>query len=102
MVVDYFLYYLKPYKTFEDFDNIDEYYKYMRETSPFTIDKIRVKSYQEAEIANFLTLNGIKYEYETKYKFDIPSTTYKPDFYLPDYNVYIEHFAINKDNTSPF
>jgi len=102
MIVDYFLYYLKPYKTFQDFDNIRDYYKYMRETSPFTIDKIKVKSYQEAEIANFLTLNGIKYEYEAKYKFDIPNIIYKPDFYLPDYDIYIEHFAINKDYSSPF
>ena len=55
-----------------------------------------VKSYEEMIIANFLYINGINYIYEATYKgkCDFP---YKPDFYLPDYDIYIEHFGISKE-----
>ena len=56
----------------------------------------RMKSQEEVMIANFLFLNGVKYEYERPY----PHTTeftYRPDFYLPDYDIYLEHFGIDKD-----
>lgn len=60
-----------------------------------------VKSFEELEIANWLFLNGIRYEYEKKYDRPIPKETipthriYKPDFYLPDYDIWIEHFGVN-------
>ena len=60
-----------------------------------------VKSFEELEIANWLFLNGISYEYEKKYDRPIPKETipahriYKPDFYLPDYDIWIEHFGVN-------
>ena len=56
-------------------------------------------------IANYLFLNGIKYEYEKEYPFkseDAPNRKYHPDFYLPDYDIYLEHFGITKDNTLPW
>ena len=65
-----------------------------------TFNKEKVKSHYERTIANVLYLLGIKYEYESFYQTDLEINkkpewlkTYKPDFYLPDYNVYIEHFA---------
>ena len=65
-----------------------------------------VKSYEECEIANFLFLNGINYEYEPFYKHDtatVEHRQYQPDFYLPDYDIYLEHFGIDKNgNTAPF
>lgn len=65
-----------------------------------TFNKEKVKSHYEKTIANVLYLLGIKYEYESFYQTDLEINkkhewlkTYKPDFYLPDYNIYIEHFA---------
>ena len=65
-----------------------------------TFNKEKVKSHYERTIANVLYLLGIKYEYESFYQTDLEINkkhewlkTYKPDFYLPDYNIYIEHFA---------
>lgn len=60
-----------------------------------------VKSFEELEIANWLFLNGIRYEYEKKYDHPIPDDPtsrhriYKPDFYLSDYGIWIEHFGID-------
>ena len=62
-----------------------------------TLAKEKVKSQQELEIANTLFIYGIKYEYESDYKFlEENNTTYRPDFYLPDYDIYIEHFGIDE------
>ena len=69
-----------------------------------TIKNEIVKSEQELVIANFLFLNGIKYEYEPKYKYDTATKNFKqyhPDFYLPEYDIYLEHFGINKYGRAP-
>jgi len=64
-----------------------------------------VKSLEELSIANFLFLNGIKYEYEALYPFESPDKkrkSYRPDFFLPEYNIYIEHFGVNRDGNAPW
>lgn len=61
-----------------------------------TIQGEKVKSVEELTIANFLYLNGIAYEYEKPYPFG--NTMYRPDFYLIEYNIYLEHFGIDEHN----
>ena len=56
----------------------------------------KVKSLEELSIANFLYLNGIEYEYEKVYPFG--KTMYRPDFYLKDYDIYLEHFGVDENN----
>ena len=58
-----------------------------------------VKSKQELLIANYLFTHGIKYQYETRYPFpteDVDHRPYHPDFYLVDYDIYYEHFGIDR------
>lgn len=65
-----------------------------------TLQNEVLKSKEEVKIANFLFLTGIRYEYESDYIIDTANEEYrqyKPDFYLPDYDIYIEHFAIDKN-----
>jgi len=66
-----------------------------------TIQNEVLRSSQEVEIANFLYLNNIDYEYEPVYKYDILNAK-KP--YTPDFKItqgekvaYIEHFGITQD-----
>ncbi|MCQ2741529.1 MAG: UvrD-helicase domain-containing protein, partial [Alphaproteobacteria bacterium] len=64
----------------------------------------KVKSYGEMDIANFLYKNNINYKYEAAYKFDTRTeekSQYYPDFYLPDYDIYIEYFGINRQGEVP-
>lgn len=64
----------------------------------------RVKSFEECEIANFLYLNGVSYEYENSYEHDTATPEkrqYQPDFYLPDARIYIEHFALSASGDTP-
>lgn len=48
-----------------------------------------MKSSYEIAYAKYLTKNKIKWLYEPK-AFDLGDTTYRPDFYLPETNEYIE------------
>jgi DNA helicase-4 len=71
-----------------------------------TLNGERVKGFGELSIANFLFRNGIEYEYEAKYHAADLATKihrqYKPDFFLPKYNIYIEHFGIDENGgTAP-
>ena len=61
-----------------------------------TLQGERVKSVEELVIANFLYLNGIEYEYEKKYPYG--DVVYRPDFYLTDYHIYLEHFGVDENN----
>lgn len=108
----YFLNHLRPFKSRLDlsFKKFEDYVEYSKLAGSFkTLKKEFVKSYEELEIANFLAFNGIQYKYEQSYKYNTVGQDdnglwrgqYKPDFYLPDYDLYIEHYALNKDNTPP-
>lgn len=65
-----------------------------------TIRSERVRSVQECQIANFLYINGIDYEYEPIYPYCIigTSTPYTPDFKLTQGNhvAYLEHYGISE------
>lgn len=69
-----------------------------------TIDGKKVRSFEEARIANWLALNGVDYEYEKRYiNPNNPNgkLNYNPDFYYPKANLYHEHFAINSEGKTP-
>ena len=91
----------------DEYRNPKDFFEYL-----FLNEKLKtyngdeVKSQEERSISNFLFLNGIKFEYEALYKngeYIKPKNSYKtirgymPDFYLPDYDIYIEHFGVDKD-----
>ena len=68
-----------------------------------TLKKERVKSYQELAIANFYFINGIEYEYERAYEYNVTDANkrpYLPDFYLPKYGIYHEHYGIDKNGNA--
>ena len=73
----------------------------VRTKKSVTIQSEVMRSHQEVEIANFLYLNNIDYEYEPMYKYDIlfSKKPYTPDFVIRqgDKVAYIEHFGITQD-----
>lgn len=101
---EFFVSYNKPYRDKFDFKSLGEYYNYVRSIGLVTLNNQTVKSLEELELANFLYVNGIRYEYEKSYEHNVSSIEfrqYKPDFYLPDYGIYIEHFAIDVNGNTP-
>lgn len=128
-VAEYFTYYLDIPDNMEDCNSLGDLYeqeksadletlkskyekeKYIeqisteRRQSLATLNGEKVKSIEETKIANFLFMHGVKYEYEKLYPFesDDPSRkAYRPDFYLSDYDIYLEHFGINKEYKCPW
>ncbi len=128
-LTEYFTYFLEIPDNMEDYSSLGELYdeektidletlkskydreKYIRETGAekakayTTLNNEKVKSLEETKIANFLFMNGVNYEYEKIYPFESTDQlrkSYRPDFYLKDYNIYLEHFGISKDFTVPW
>jgi DNA helicase IV len=90
-----------PYKSEWDFRTRDEYYQYVEAHELRTLKGDLVKSFEECEIANWLYLNGIDYEYEPDYEHKLPENdrrAYTPDFRLTKSGVYIEHFGVRKSS----
>lgn len=87
-----------------DFKTEREYKDYLQTNPPVTIQNEAVKSYGEMDIANYLLQNGVAYKYEAEYKIDTRTSEYgqyHPDFFLPDYGIYIEYFGIDKNGNVP-
>ena len=95
-----------------DFKEKKDFYEYMRGLSYTALNGVVVKSGAERSILNFLlthTINGeeISVEYEKPAEWmqyvnenggiSIP----KPDFYLPQYKLYIEHWAVDENGRVP-
>lgn len=78
----------------------------MRSESQYgTFQGERVNSLEELIIANHLFLCNINYEYEknyTGYYENSGNRAYQPDFYLPDYDIWLEHFGIDEHNRAPW
>jgi len=99
----YFQSFFSPYKSADSFATLGDYYLYLNDQDIRTICGELVKSYEEAEIANFLFINGIEYEYERPYDLDTANEHYRqyePDFFLTDSGIYIEHFGIDRDGAT--
>lgn len=63
-----------------------------------------VKSIEELTISNWYYLHSINYQYEkeTDYKNKKGEIRkHRPDFFLTNYGIYHEHFALNKDGSAP-
>ena len=101
----YFVYYLNPVENILDFSTQEEYEEYLQSIQIRSLKGDLVKSYAECEIANFLYLNQVSYEYEKEYPVKTASESrrqYTPDFYLPEQNIWIEHIGIDrKCGTAP-
>ena len=76
----------------------------IRTKKAVTIQSEVMRSNQEVEIANFLYLNNLDYDYEPLYPYDIQFARkpYTPDFVVRqgDKIAYIEHFGITEDGRS--
>ncbi|MCQ8117815.1 UvrD-helicase domain-containing protein [Methylomonas rosea] len=103
-LLTYFLRFAYPYKSQFNFKSLGAYNAYILENDIRTLQGEIVKSYEECEIANFLYRQGIAYQYEANYQVNTSGPDYRiyqPDFFLPAYGIYIEHFAVNEHNQTP-
>ena len=103
-VIDFIAYHHAPYHSAFDFNTHAEYDEYVRSVELRTLSGDLVRSFEELAIANYLTEHDIEFRYEAPYK----ATTdrrehrqYRPDFFLPEHDIYIEHFALDERDRPP-
>ena len=104
VVADFITRHRADYRSQFEFDTPGQYYDYVRRSELRTLSGDLVKSFEELEIANFLTLNSVSFDYEQPYPVETATPwhrQYRPDFYLPDHDIYIEHFALDRQGRPP-
>jgi DNA helicase-4 len=70
----------------------------------WTLNGEVVKSRGEMVLANWLFYNGVLYDYEEPYRIetaDAKHRQYRPDFYFPDIDAYLEHWALDAKGEPP-
>jgi len=104
-LINLVVYHRYPARYLDSFDKRGHYLEYLRKTKPETLRTKRVKSFEELLIADWLTINGVTHKYEYPYEVKTAKRQkrqYRPDFYLPEYGIYLEHFGIDRQgNTAP-
>jgi DNA helicase-4 len=104
LMITWFQNHFAPYRSETEFRNQGEYWNYIRANEIRSLKGEKLKSFEECEIANFLFLNGVPYEYERQYEHETATSErrqYQPDFYLPKVGIYIEHFALSASGDTP-
>lgn len=96
----------RPFVDESKFETRNEYLKHQRAHKNISLNGIKLKSHQELQIANFLFLNGIPFIYEQIFPLmredlDPQYQNYAPDFYLPNYEIYHEHYGTNENGDVP-
>jgi DNA helicase-4 len=104
LLFDYLSYHSEEEIEEENFEEKELYLKYMKNKDYTTLDNIPVKSLSERDIGNFLFRHNISYQYEPLAEWVDESSEgkeYHPDFYLPEHDIYIEHWGLNRDLEVP-
>lgn len=84
----------------DEFEKEKEYIKARRERDYETLKGEQVKSRDEKAIADFLFTHNVDYIYEKRVKWADTAEDkgpYEPDFYLPEYDIYIEHWGVDEN-----
>jgi len=104
LVLDYAVEISDTTKEEADFEDETAYYEYLRQQEYVTLKgSEEVKSVAERDIANFLFINGVPYEYEPRARWAKSGKgrrSYKPDFELPG-GIFIEHRCIDRAGNVP-
>ncbi len=96
----------RPHRSEFSFSSRDEYLKYEKGFPNVALDGKHMKSGQEVQIANFLFLNSVDYEYERFFPLELNDRNprygdYCPDFYFPGHKIWLEHFGIDHEGNVP-
>lgn len=62
-----------------------------------TTNEVAVQSQGERRIGNYLAENGIRYVYDERFRI-AASAILRPDFYLPEFDLYIEYWGMDTDD----
>ena len=110
LYLQYYTHYYSKIDDDIDSENPEERYRkrailILKENKKYeALDGTNVRSIAERDIANFFIRHGINYKYESRVDWCDKGhlrKRYYPDFYLPDFDFYLEHWAITKEEELP-
>ncbi|HTD98371.1 MAG TPA: UvrD-helicase domain-containing protein [Mucilaginibacter sp.] len=104
--VNFLAFFSRPERDEFAFDTKDEFIRHEEGFQNITLDGKKVNSKEEMEIGNFFCLQGVNYEYEKHYPLEPEDrganhASYHPDFYLTDYQIWHEHYGIDREGNVP-
>ncbi|RYG54916.1 MAG: hypothetical protein EOO01_00020 [Chitinophagaceae bacterium] len=106
LATNYIAFFNRPYRSEFSFSSGDEQIKYEKSFPNIALNGVHLKSGQEVQIANFLFLNSIEFEYEKFFPLELNDRDpkrgdYCPDFYFPEHDIWLEHFGIDENGDVP-
>lgn len=104
--VNFVAFFARPHKDEFDFSSKDDRIRHEQSSHHRSLNGTQCKSSEEVLIANFLYLHKVDFEYEAIYPMKPEDNnpdfgTYQPDFYLPAYKLYHEHYGIDENGQVP-
>lgn len=104
--INFIAFFSRPERDEFDFDSKNEFIKYEKSYDNITLDGKIVNSKEEQQIGNFLCLFKIDYDYQKHYPLQPEDrnalfAAYQPDFYFPEYQLWHEHYGIDRDGNVP-
>lgn len=106
LLLEYFSKYYYVERSAFDFKSRGDCYQYFNDNNIRSFKGEQVKTFGELYIANALFSHGIEYQYKANYVYDVKTMArkqYQPDFFLPDFNIYIEYYEVDENgNTADY
>lgn len=104
--INFLAFFARPQRDEFAFKSEADYLKHEQSFRNITLTGLECKSMEEVMIANFLYLHQVEFEYESFYPMDAIDRNpdfghYQPDFFLPDYKLYHEHYGIDENGNVP-
>jgi DNA helicase-4 len=106
---EYGFHHVEPFRSIFDFPSMEAYERALSDRELRTLSGDLVRSTEELHLANWLTLNGVKFRYEARYPVDTSDQqhrAYRPDFTIERPGdrrgpVFLEHFGIDEKGSPP-
>ncbi|RQO77810.1 hypothetical protein DBR40_07495 [Pedobacter sp. KBW01] len=104
--INFLAFFNRPVKDEMEFNSAEEFKRHQQSQRCISLNGIEVKSMEELQIANFLYLHQVDFEYESLFPLEREDRNadfqaYAPDFYLPGYDIYHEHYGIDRNGDVP-
>lgn len=106
LMLEYFSKFYYVERSGFDFTSLGDTYQYFNDNNIRTFKGEKVHNFGVLFIANELFSHGIEYQYKANYAYDVITSEYKrykPDFFLPELDMYIDYYEIdNQGNLASY
>lgn len=104
--INFLAFFNRPAKDEFEFNSAEEFRNHVDSQRCISLEGTEVRSTEELQIANFLYLHQVNFEYESLFPLEREDRNpqfgaYAPDFYLPGYRIYHEHYGIDENGNVP-